>query len=65
MNDEDKIIGYTLVPIYDCKPGHIYTAAVLCCNSCGNAIRSMGGPGSNSLCLKCVEQLNVLNALKQ
>lgn len=65
MDDEDQIVGYTLEPIYDCKPGYIYTAAVLCCSSCGSVIRSMGGPGSNSLCLKCVEKLNVLNKLQQ
>ena len=65
MEDQGPILGYTLEPIYDCKPGYIYTAAVLSCGSCGTVIRSMGGPGSNTVCLKCVEKLNMLNALQQ
>lgn len=58
-------IGYRLEPIYAPKKGHIVTQAFILCSSCQGAISSTGGPGYNSLCLKCIDKLDVFNKLSQ
>ena len=58
-------IGYTLEPIYEPRRGFVATAAFILCSSCGGAISSMGGPRYNSLCLKCLDKLDVFNKLSQ
>lgn len=63
MSEERKIIGYTLEPIYETPKGYITTHAFILCSSCGSAISSSGGPRYNSLCLKCVDKLDVFNKL--
>ncbi len=64
--DEDAgdPIGYTLEPIYATKRGTVVTQAFILCSSCGGAISGTGGPRYNSLCLKCIEQLDLINKLK-
>ena len=57
-------IGYTLEPIYATKRGYVTTQAFILCSSCGGAISSNGGPKYNSVCLKCIEQLDLINKLK-
>jgi hypothetical protein len=64
MNDEQEVIGYTLEPIYATKRGMVVTQAFILCTSCGSAISSAGGPRYNSVCLKCIEQLDLINKLK-
>ena len=63
MSEERKIIGYTLEPIYETPPGYIVTQAFILCSSCKSAISSTGGPRYNSLCLKCVDKLDLFNKL--
>ena len=65
MSDEQQILGYTLEPIYPTPPGYITTHAFILCSSCGSAISSSGGPKYNAVCLKCVDQLDLLNKLKR
>jgi hypothetical protein len=62
--DRDPI-GYTLEPIYAPQPGSIVTQAFILCTSCGSAISANGGPRYNSVCLKCIEQLDLINKLKK
>lgn len=62
---ERKILGYTLEPIYETPPGSITTQAFILCSSCGGAVSSHGGPRINAVCLKCVEQLDLVNKLKK
>ena len=64
--DEDAgdPIGYTLEPIYATKRGTVVTQAFILCSSCNGAISSNGGPKYNSVCLKCIEQLDLINKLK-
>jgi hypothetical protein len=64
-NEERKVIGYTLEPIYETPRGYVVTQAFILCTSCGSAISSNGGPKYNSVCLKCIEQLDLINRLKQ
>lgn len=53
------ILGYSQkedgswVPIEEAKRGYIYTQAFILCKKCRAAIRSVGGPRYNSLCLEC------------
>lgn len=63
MSEEQEVIGYTLEPIYKTKPGMVVTQAFILCASCGGAISSTGGPGYNSLCLKCLDKLDIFNKL--
>jgi hypothetical protein len=63
--DDGDPIGYTLEPIYATKRGYITTQAFILCTSCGGAISSNGGPRYNSLCLKCIDKLDVFNKLSQ
>ena len=63
MTDERRVIGYTLEPIYETPPGFIATHAFILCTSCGSAISGSGGPRYNSLCLKCLDKLDVFNRL--
>ena len=56
-------IGYTLEPIYAPRSGYVTTQAFILCSSCGGAISSSGGPRYNSLCLKCIDKLDVFNKL--
>ena len=65
VSDQQQILGYTLEPIYPTPPGYITTHAFILCSSCGSAISGSGGPRYNAVCLKCVEQLDLLNKLKQ
>lgn len=65
VSDEQQILGYTLEPIYPTPPGYITTHAFILCASCGSAVSSSGGPKYNAVCLKCVDQLDLLNKLKQ
>lgn len=62
--EEREPIGYTLEPIYETKPGMIVTQAFILCSSCSSAISATGGPRYNSVCLKCIEQLDLINKLK-
>lgn len=62
--EEREPIGYTLEPIYPTKRGTVVTQAFILCSSCGGAISSNGGPRYNSVCLKCVDQLDLINKLK-
>ena len=62
--EEQEVIGYTLEPIYKPKRGSVVTQAFIMCSSCGDAISSNGGPRYNSVCLKCIEQLDLINKLK-
>jgi hypothetical protein len=64
MNEEPKVIGYTLEPIYETPRGMIVTQAFILCASCGGAVSATGGPRYNTLCLKCIDQLNFINKLK-
>jgi len=65
MNDKQEVIGYTLEPIYKTPKGFVVTQAFILCTSCGSAISSTGGPKYNAICLKCIEQLDLINKLKQ
>jgi len=65
MTQERKVLGYTLEPIYESQPGAIVTHGFILCSSCRSAISGSGGPKYNAICLKCVDQLNLLNKLKQ
>lgn len=56
-------IGYRLEPIYAARRGYVTTQAFILCSSCGGAISSNGGPGYNSLCLKCLDKLDIFNKL--
>ena len=56
-------IGFTLEPIYALKKGYVATAAFILCSSCNGPISSHGGPRYNSLCLKCIEKLDLFNKL--
>ena len=58
-------IGYTLQPIYAPSKGSIVTQAFILCSSCRSAISSTGGPKYNSLCLKCLDKLDVFNKLSK
>ena len=51
--------SYVFRPIRESKRGMIATAAVLMCGQCGHFIKSMGGPGYRSYCLKCYEATKV------
>lgn len=51
--------SYTFRPIRESRRGVIATAAVLMCNHCGHFIKSMGGPGYRSYCMKCYEVTKV------
>lgn len=62
-HEEREPIGYRLEPIYPARRGYVATAAFILCSSCGGAISSTGGPGYNSLCLKCLDKLDVFNRL--
>ena len=61
--EDREPIGYTLEPIYAPRPGYVTTQAFILCSSCGGAISSSGGPRYNSLCLKCLDKLDVFNKL--
>jgi hypothetical protein len=62
--EEHEPIGYTLEPIYATKRGTVVTQAFILCTSCGSAISGTGGPRYNSVCLKCIERLDLINKLK-
>jgi hypothetical protein len=62
--EERDPIGYTLEPIYTPRRGMVTTQAFILCSSCGGAISSSGGPRYNSVCLKCIEQLDLIDKLK-
>lgn len=61
--EDREPIGYRLEPIYAPRRGQIVTQAFRLCASCRGTISSTGGPGYNSLCLRCVEKLDVFNRL--
>ncbi len=63
--DLGEPIGYELEPIYAPRPGYVTTQAFVLCSSCGGAVSSTGGPRYNAICLKCIEQLDLINKLKQ
>lgn len=63
MEQERKVIGYTLEPIHETAPGMIVTQAFILCSSCKSAISGHGGPRYNALCLRCVDKLDVFNKL--
>ncbi len=65
MSEDRPVIGYTLEPMYRAPPGTITTHAFILCVSCGSAIDSHGGPRYNAVCLKCIDQLDLINRLKQ
>ena len=64
VQEDREPIGYTLEPIYATKRGYVTTQAFILCTSCNGAISSNGGPRYNSVCLKCIEQLDLVNKLK-
>jgi len=64
MTEDREVIGYTLEPIYKTPKGFVVTQAFILCSSCGSAISPTGGPRYNSLCLKCLDKLDVFNKLK-
>jgi hypothetical protein len=64
MKEQRPVIGYTLEPIYRPESGTITTHAFILCASCGSAISGQGGPKYNAVCLKCIEQLDLINKLK-
>ena len=55
---DTKILGYNKTPdgswkpLYECKQGYIYSAALVSCKKCHTIIRGMGGP-MNALCVDC------------
>jgi hypothetical protein len=53
--------SYIFRPITESKRGMITTAAVMLCGQCQHPIKSMGGPGYRSYCLKCYDSLKVLD----
>lgn len=61
--EDREVIGYRLEPIYPARRGYVTTQAFIMCSSCGGAISSTGGPGYNSLCLKCLDKLDIFNKL--
>lgn len=61
--EDREPIGYELQPIYAPRKGMVVTQAFILCSSCGGAISSNGGPRYNSLCLKCLDKLDVFNKL--
>ena len=63
LEDPGDPIGYTLAPIYATKRGTVVTQAFILCSSCGGAISGTGGPRYNTLCLKCIDKLDVFNKL--
>ena len=60
--ENTHILGYTRLPdgswepVHECKPGYIYSAAVVCCRQCGRMLRGMGGP-LNAVCTTCFEKV--------
>ena len=64
LNEQRKVIGYTLEPIYETPRGYVVTQAFILCTSCGSAISGTGGPRYNCVCMKCIEQLDLINKLK-
>lgn len=52
---------YIFRPITETPRGMITTMAFLMCSECGSAIKSSGGPGHNSYCPECYEQLKLLD----
>jgi len=63
--EDREPIGYALEPIYAPRRGQVATAAFILCSSCGGAVSSSGGPRYNSLCLKCLDKLDVFNKLSR
>lgn len=63
--EDREPIGYELTPIFAPRPGSIVTQAFRLCSSCRSVISSTGGPGYNSVCLRCVEKLDLFNKLCQ
>ena len=61
--EDREPIGYSLEPIYGPRKGMIATQAFILCSSCKGAISSTGGPRYDSLCLKCLDKLDVFNKL--
>lgn len=61
--EDREPIGYRLEPIYPARRGHVTTQAFILCSSCRSAISPTGGPGYNSLCLKCLDKLDIFNRL--
>ncbi len=59
--EDHTIRSYIFRPIRESQRGMISTAAVLMCGQCGHWIKSMGGPGYRSYCLKCYEATKVLD----
>lgn len=60
---DKEILGYDLLPdgnwepLYECKKGYMYTAAVVHCRQCRTFIRAMGGP-LDAVCVNCYKQIN-------
>jgi hypothetical protein len=61
--EDREPIGYELQPIYAPRRGTVVTQAFILCSSCGGAVAPNGGPRYNSLCLKCIDKLDVFNKL--
>lgn len=58
MSEDNKQIGWQLVPIYETKPGSIVTQAFITCCVCQKAISGTGGPRQNAYCMDCVKDNN-------
>lgn len=58
----DDILGYnqnpdgSWEPLYECKRGYIYSAAIVHCQKCHQMLRGMGGP-LDAVCVNCYETL--------
>ena len=50
---------YKFRPIHETPRGAISTASVLLCGQCRSSIKSMGGPGWRSYCIKCYDVLKL------
>lgn len=59
---DNEILGYdelpdgTWEPVYECKSGFMYTAAVVHCQKCRAFIRAMGGP-LDAVCVNCYNKI--------
>ncbi len=53
--------SYIFSPIKETPRGAIVTAAVMMCEECGTAIKSMGGPGHRCYCLRCYDALKLFD----
>lgn len=62
----EKIIAYRhkgkdqFEPVYELKPGMVYTAAIMFCRECGITMSPMGG-GGQYFCPECYNNFKLVN----